>query len=197
MAKKFDAQQREAIDALGTNVLVSASAGAGKTGVLVERLTKRTVIDHVSISRIAAMTFTQAAAEEMKKRLAGRLNEEYAAATDEKEKQFLASQLAGLSSADITTIDSYCLNIITKYYSTIGLDPKTTTSILDEGTANTYRRQAFDLVLTGLISSDPKNARLLLDFFSPRPENTDVLYDAVNSINAAAQAGMDPEAWYD
>ena len=69
MAKKFDAQQREAIDALGTNVLVSASAGAGKTGVLVERLTKRTVIDHVSISRIAAMTFTQAAAEEMKKRL--------------------------------------------------------------------------------------------------------------------------------
>ena len=197
MAKKYDAQQREAIDALGTNVLVSASAGAGKTGVLVERLTKRTVIDHVSISRIAAMTFTQAAAEEMKKRLAGRLNEEYAAATDEKEKQFLASQLAGLSSADITTIDSYCLNIITKYYSTIGLDPKTTTSILDEGTANTYRRQAFDLVLTGLISSDPKNARLLLDFFSPRPENTDVLYDAVNSINAAAQAGMDPEAWYD
>ena len=74
MGKRFDKQQLEAIETLGTNVLVSASAGAGKTGVLVERLTKRTVRDKVSISRIVAMTFTQAAAEEMKKRLAGRLN---------------------------------------------------------------------------------------------------------------------------
>ena len=107
MAKKFDAQQREAIDALGTNVLVSASAGAGKTGVLVERLTKRTVSDHVSISRIAAMTFTQAAAEEMKKRLAGRLNEEYAAATDEKEKQFEAKYKSEIKTAYTTEVQSY------------------------------------------------------------------------------------------
>ena len=61
MGKRFDKQQLEAIETLGTNVLVSASAGAGKTGVLVERLTKRTVRDKVSISRIVAMTFTQAA----------------------------------------------------------------------------------------------------------------------------------------
>ena len=115
MGKRFDKQQLEAIETLGTNVLVSASAGAGKTGVLVERLTKRTVRDKVSISRIVAMTFTQAAAEEMKKRLAGRLNEEYATAKTEQERLFRAGQLAGLSSADITTIDSYCLKIIRKY----------------------------------------------------------------------------------
>ena len=138
MGKRFDKQQLEAIETLGTNVLVSASAGAGKTGVLVERLTKRTVRDKVSISRIVAMTFTQAAAEEMKKRLAGRLNEEYATAKTEEERLFLAGQLAGLSSADITTIDSYCLKIIRKYYSTIGLDPKTTETILDEGTYSKY-----------------------------------------------------------
>ena len=76
MAKQFDREQKQAINITGTNVLVSASAGAGKTGVLVERLTKRAVTDRIRISRIVAMTFTQAAAEEMKKRLAGRLNEE-------------------------------------------------------------------------------------------------------------------------
>ena len=197
MGKRFDKQQLEAIETLGTNVLVSASAGAGKTGVLVERLTKRTVRDKVSISRIVAMTFTQAAAEEMKKRLAGRLNEEYATAKTEQERLFLAGQLAGLSSADITTIDSYCLKIIRKYYSTIGLDPKTIETILDEGTSSLYRRQAFDLVLAHLIETEPQDARLLLDFFSPRPENTDILYDAVCAINRTAQAGMNPEAWYE
>ena len=196
MGKRFDKEQLEAIETLGTNVLVSASAGAGKTGVLVERLTKRTVTDRVSISRIVAMTFTQAAAEEMKKRLAGRLNEEYSKADKQEDRLFLAQQLAGLTSADITTIDSYCLKIIRKYYSTIGLDPKTTANILDEGTSSLYRRQAFDLVLSNLIENQPDDARVLLDFFSARPENTDILYDAITSINNTAQAGMDPDRWY-
>ena len=197
MGKRFDKEQLEAIETLGTNVLVSASAGAGKTGVLVERLTKRTVTDRVSISRIVAMTFTQAAAEEMKKRLAGRLNEEYSKADKQEDRLFLAQQLAGLTSADITTIDSYCLKIIRKYYSTIGLDPKTTANILDEGTSSLYRRQAFDLVLSNLIENQPDDARVLLDFFSARPENTDILYDAITSINNTAQAGMDPDRWYE
>ena len=196
MGKRFDKEQLEAIETLGSNVLVSASAGAGKTGVLVERLTKRTVTDRISISRIVAMTFTQAAAEEMKKRLAGRLNEEYARADREEDRLFLAQQLAGLTSADITTIDSYCLKIIRKYYSTIGLDPKTTGNILDEGTSSLYRRQAFDLVLSNLIETHPQDARTLLDLFSARPENTDTLYEAVTSINNTAQAGMDPDSWY-
>ena len=196
MGKRFDKEQLEAIETLGTNVLVSASAGAGKTGVLVERLTKRTVTDRVSISRIVAMTFTQAAAEEMKKRLAGRLNEEYSKADKQEDRLFLAQHLAGLTSADITTIDSYCLKIIRKYYSTIGLDPKTTANILDEGTSSLYRRQAFDLVLSNLIENQPDDARVLLDFFSARPENTDILYDAITSINNTAQAGMDPDRWY-
>ncbi|MGM9941385.1 MAG: UvrD-helicase domain-containing protein [Bulleidia sp.] len=197
MAKKFDEQQRQAIEALGSNVLVSASAGAGKTGVLVERLTKRAVRDRVPISRIAAMTFTQAAAEEMKKRLAGRLNEEYAKSQDEQEKEFLNAQLASLQSADITTIDSYCLTIIRKYYSTIGLDPKTTSRILDEGTANIYKRQAFDTVIARYHNRKPEEVRNLLEMFSPRSEDFDTLFTSVMSINLTAQAGMDPAGWYE
>ena len=196
MAKTFDREQTQAIQITGTNVLVSASAGAGKTGVLVERLTKRAVQDKIPISRIVAMTFTQAAAEEMKKRLAGRLNEEYNKANDSVEKTFLKKQLAQLQSADITTIDSYCLTIIKKYYSVIGLDPKTTSNILDEGTATIYRKEAFFSALSSLQKSQPEEIKNLLIFFSPRSEDYDSLFSAVESINRNAQAGMDPSSWY-
>lgn len=196
MAKKFDREQTQAIEITGTDVLVSASAGAGKTGVLVERLTKRAVKDRIPISRIVAMTFTQAAAEEMKKRLASRLNEEYSKAEEESEKVFLKKQLAELQSADITTIDSYCLTIIKKYYSVIGLDPKTTTNILDEGTANLYRREAFFSVISDISESKPEQLQKLLIFFSPRSEDYDSLLSAIEAINRNAQAGMNPSAWY-
>ena len=66
---EWSLNQKKAIDALGRNVVVSASAGAGKTAVLTERLTKRVAIDHVPVTSILAMTFTEAAAAEMKSRL--------------------------------------------------------------------------------------------------------------------------------
>lgn len=196
MAKKFDREQTQAIEITGTDVLVSASAGAGKTGVLVERLTKRAVKDRIPISRIVAMTFTQAAAEEMKKRLASRLNEEYSKAETDEEKTFLKKQLAQLQSADITTIDSYCLTIIKKYYSVIGLDPKTTTNILDEGTANLYRKEAFFSVISDIQKNSPDQLQKLLIFFSPRSEEYDSLFSAIENINRNAQAGMAPSTWY-
>ena len=196
MAKQFDREQKQAINITGTNVLVSASAGAGKTGVLVERLTKRAVTDRIRISRIVAMTFTQAAAEEMKKRLAGRLNEEYRKATETEEREFLKAQLAQLQSADITTIDSYCLNIIKKYYSTIGLDPKTTGRILDGGTESLYKNQAFYRCLADMEKTESEKLTQLLIFFSPRSEDYSSLYAAVQAINQHAQASMNPEEWY-
>ena len=79
---RFDQEQTAAIEAVGRNILVSASAGAGKTGVLVARLKKRCIQDRIPLSRILAVTFTQAAAAEMKKRLAKELNEEYMNCTD-------------------------------------------------------------------------------------------------------------------
>ena len=77
MAMHFDAEQTEAINTKDTSILVSASAGAGKTGVLVARLMKRCVADRIPIQSILAVTFTDAAAGEMKKRLAKQLHAEY------------------------------------------------------------------------------------------------------------------------
>ena len=112
---RFDTEQTEAIQTTGTNILVSASAGAGKTGVLVGRLRKRCVEDRIPINRILAMTFTQAAAAEMKKRLAKELHTSFMNSQDPEEKEWLQKQITALATADITTIDSYCLTIIRKY----------------------------------------------------------------------------------
>ena len=71
---KFNNEQLKAINTTNQNILVSASAGAGKTSVLVERLIKRCIKDGIAINKIIALTFTDAAASEMKKRLSKSLN---------------------------------------------------------------------------------------------------------------------------
>lgn len=193
---QLDPQQQQAVDALGKNILVSASAGAGKTGVLVQRLKKRVIKDRVRVSRILAMTFTAAAAGEMKKRLASELHNAYSSSTNEEEKEWITQQLIELESANITTIDSYCLSIIQKYYSVIGLDPATTKNILSEGNVNLFKTAAYETALCTLIQKDETNTKDLLEYFSTRSEDYSSLQSIVNRINTHAQSVIDPTTWY-
>ena len=197
MPIQLDEQQYQAVNALDKNILVSASAGAGKTGVLVQRLKKRVVQDHVRVSRILAMTFTAAAASEMKKRLASELHSAFIQVTDEKEKQWLTQQLIELEASNITTIDSYCLTIIKKYYSVIGLDPATTQNILAQGSVTLYKQDAYQTALKELIDEDEQSAYYLLSYFSARAEDYSTLESIVHSINQHAQSMIDPELWYE
>lgn len=196
MALQLDNEQKQAVESLGSNILVSASAGAGKTGVLVQRLKKRVLVDKVRVSRILAMTFTQAAASEMKKRLALELHSAYTEADTEEMKSWILEQLIELEAADITTIDSFCLTIIKKYYSVIGLDPSTVTKILTEGSVNLFKKQAFYHCLNQLIEDDFVSAKELLEYFSSRSEDYDTLLKTVNNINNHAQSAIDPDSWY-
>ncbi len=193
---RLDEQQNQAVQALGKNVLVSASAGAGKTGVLVQRLKKRVVKDHVRVSRILAMTFTAAAASEMKKRLASELHNAFNEETDPSEKEWLTKQLIELEAANITTIDSYCLTIIKKYYSVIGLDPATAQTILSQGSVTLYKNAAYTTALEELIQKDESKSYELLNYFSPRSEDYASLENTINAINSHAQSTIDPSLWY-
>ena len=107
---KYSPQQQAAISSLGNNVIVSASAGSGKTSVLVARLCKLVLEDRVPIDRLLAMTFTKDAAGEMKDRL--RLSLEQATDMD---PDYVSQQLAFLETADICTIDSFCLSVVKNY----------------------------------------------------------------------------------
>jgi ATP-dependent helicase/nuclease subunit A len=118
---KWTDQQKRVIDARGGDVIVTASAGTGKTAVLSGRCVN--IISDKSICpdvwSILVLTFTDAAAEQMRSRIAGRLRDAFL----EKRDAHLRRQLMLLQSADISTIHSFCKRLITEYFYKLGLDP--------------------------------------------------------------------------
>ena len=121
MAKKWTDEQLKAIDTKNRNILVSAAAGSGKTAVLVERIINMiTGENSTDIDRLVVVTFTKAAAAEMKARIRNRLDD----MLDNNEADTnLLKQIALINNAHITTIDSFCLWIIKNHFSEIELDP--------------------------------------------------------------------------
>jgi ATP-dependent helicase/nuclease subunit A len=118
---KWTDQQKRAVDSRGGDVIVTASAGTGKTAVLSGRcvniISDRSICPDVS--NILVLTFTDAAAEQMRSRIAGRLRDAFL----EKRDAHLRRQLMLLQSADISTIHSFCKRLITEYFYKLGLDP--------------------------------------------------------------------------
>lgn len=115
-------EQQQVIDLRDRNILVSAAAGSGKTAVLVER-----IIAEISegdtpkdIDKLLVVTFTKAAAAEMRARIGKALEEKL---LEEPENQHIQKQASLLHTAQITTIDSFCQSIIKNYFHVINLDP--------------------------------------------------------------------------
>ena len=114
-------QQRSAIDENGS-ILVTAAAGSGKTAVLVERVIRKLKDreNPTSIDRLLIVTFTNAAAAEMRLRIEKRINEELETATDD---AHLFNQSLLLPSAQISTIDSFCINLVRENFEHFGIEP--------------------------------------------------------------------------
>ena len=179
--------QLKAVNESGSNILVFASAGGGKTTVLVERLLKRILKDHLSLNEIIAMTFTDAAAANMAKRLEKRLELEL---LKEPNNEFISQQIALLSNAHISTIHSFCLSILKEYYYVIGLKKSATENILDDGHRAIYLDDAVEKVLRQCDDLRELNA-----LFSTSAFNYDSLKMAILAIIEKADATADPIAW--
>ena len=115
----FTAEQRSAIFTRGTDLLVSAGAGSGKTSVLVQRIIER-VKQGGEVDRILALTFTKAAAADMRSKIDAALTAAAAAAPDD---LHLARQAALVGQAHISTIHSYCLELLRAQHYRVGLSP--------------------------------------------------------------------------
>jgi ATP-dependent helicase/nuclease subunit A len=111
--------QWDAIVTSGSNILIAAAAGSGKTAVLVERIIRK-ISAHADVDRLLVATFTKAAAAEMKDRIRLALEKELERQPD---SEHLRRQLALMNRASITTLHSFCLDVIRRYYPLIGLDP--------------------------------------------------------------------------
>ena len=120
--QKRTAEQIEAIYSSGQNILVSASAGSGKTFVMVQRIIDQ-LLRGVSIQELFISTFTVKAAGELKERLEKELSKQLKESSDEELKQHLAQQLAAIATADIGTMDSFTQKVLNKYGYLLGLAP--------------------------------------------------------------------------
>lgn len=192
---QWNPQQLKAITTKNKNVLVSASAGSGKTTVLIARLIDLVMKDHVSIDQILAMTFTEAAANEMKKRLAYELQQLYKTTTDDKERQYISTQLTNVQTAHISTIHSFCLSIIQEYYYTIGLHPKRVGNIMDNGLTVALQSEALNKAMQQEYEQQDPYFIALCEVCSSRVENNDTLERMIIQLATLASSKADPDTW--
>ena len=115
---KLTPMQEKAINHGKGNALVSASAGSGKTFVVIERIIRLIIEEGVGVDEILAVTFTKLAAQEMKDKLRSALTKKYLQEGDSRLKE----QLDLVSSSDISTIHSFCSKLIKKYFYVLGVD---------------------------------------------------------------------------
>ena len=143
MAVEFTKEQQKVIDLRDRNILVSAAAGSGKTAVLVERIIQM-ILDEkkpVDIDRLLVVTFTNAAAAEMRERIGRAIDRKLEQQPD---NAHLQKQAALLHNAQITTIDSFCLFVVRNHFEEISLDPNF--RIADEGEIRLLEKDTEDAV---------------------------------------------------
>ncbi len=168
---RFTDDQQKAIDLSGDSLLVSAAAGSGKTAVLTERVVRKLTGDNpVMLDRLMILTFTNAAADEMKSRINARLRERLVQTPND---SVIKEQLSLLPSAQISTIHSACLGIVRENFEKLGIDPRF--SVGDEARLPLEK------------------ADTLYEFIEELYENIDTDPDAKTVINAMVRGRDDNE----
>ena len=144
MGVTFTQEQQKVIDLRNRNILVSAAAGSGKTAVLVERIITRLTKDErpLNVDELLIVTFTEAAASEMKERIHSAIEK---ALENEPDNVHLQRQATLIHQAQITTIHKFCLSVIRDYFHTIDLDPGF--RVGEEGELKLLKRDVVENVL--------------------------------------------------
>ena len=202
MAKWTEAQSRAIYEPpKDGNILVSAAAGSGKTAVLVERLAQMVTRaeNPVPIDRVLVVTFTEAAAAEMKERIIKRINEAQLTASkngDTAAAAYLREQMHLTASADIATIDAFCLGVVKNNFHILGIDPNFT--IMDKSGGDILKDDTLTELFDSLYSSEDNHEketfeRLVKMFASNRDDEG--LKSIVLKIYDALQNFADPLGW--
>ncbi len=188
MSRAWTAEQIEAIETTDTCLLVSAAAGTGKTAVLVERVIRRLTdpIAPVDVDRLLVVTFTEAAAHEVRARVREALHREVAARPE------LQGQLALVDRAWISTLHSFCLRLLRKHFYLLELDPLF--RVAGEEEALLLRLQAIDEVFE---SRYDRGTEAFLDLVAAYagPGGDRRLKRLVLDLHAFAVTQPDPEGW--
>lgn len=185
--------QKKAIFHHGHDILVSAAAGSGKTTILIERIIEL-LKNGENVDNLLVATFTDAAAKEMKDRLVNRIKEMVSSGElDQEQQQHMQSQIYKVSVANISTLHSFCLSVIKKYYYVIDLDPNFRL-LADETEGSMLRDQAFDNVRTQYYAAGDLDFIDLTENFS-NDKNDDGLWDTISRLYNFAITNEDTNRW--
>ncbi len=194
-------EQNEAImgDTGAGNILVSAAAGSGKTAVLVERVLRKIITGATSVDRLLVVTFTEAAAAEMREKIIKSISDEIENGDRSREElRMLKNQVRLAESADIMTIDAFCGRVVRNNFHVLGTDPNA--AVIDSAMMEMLRAEAVGNVFDSLYrTDDPEEqarfSRLIEAYASDR--NDDGLEKLIYSVYGFISSFAEPEKWLD
>ncbi|MDR0817893.1 MAG: UvrD-helicase domain-containing protein, partial [Clostridiales Family XIII bacterium] len=182
--------QREAIELRDSNILVSAAAGSGKTAVLVERIRRLVIDEKIPFTSMLVVTFTEAAASEMKQKLVDSAN----ATLEETGDTWLRNQLRGIGSANISTFHAFALSILKRYYYLIGMEPAF--NVLDDYRSEFLKGEAMDLLFDETFDGDAGELTKLLRRYAT-PRNEDAVRGMIGDAYEFIRNQPEPFGWLD
>lgn len=186
----WTSQQQDAINSTGRSVIVSASAGSGKTAVLVERVINQIINEenHIPADRIIIVTFTNNASAELRQRLNLRIQEEITKSSD---SRFLLHQYTLFQNAKISTIDSFCFDIIRN--NAEKLDITSGFTVLEGTKEEVMKNQAADDTLELWSKSKPEKYNILYDRFCLKDDSG--IKNLIKEIDKFLESIPNREIW--
>ncbi|MBR1573143.1 MAG: helicase-exonuclease AddAB subunit AddA [Lachnospiraceae bacterium] len=191
---KWSPEQQSVIDARNENVLVAAAAGSGKTAVLVERIVNRITDERnpIDIDRIVVVTFTKAAAAEMRERILSSIQKKMESMSEtDPLYNHMCKQAVLIHNARITTIDSFCGYIVKNYFYEIELEPNY--RIADSGEQKLLSKDAMEEVMEAEYAK--ADNELFLKMVDGYGDNQ--IREFVEQIHGRAQSYPWPQEWLD
>jgi ATP-dependent helicase/nuclease subunit A len=195
---KLTDSQRAAIDYRGSNLLVAASAGSGKTEVLARRCVALIAdpAQPCDVERLLVVTFTRAAAAELRVRIARMLREAAEQSAAAGPRAHLRRQELLVETADIGTIDAWCGRIVREHFAQAGIDVGF--SVLGEQDAILLRREVLDALFDGIHRGDEPLAGEVRAWLARAPTpGDDFLRALVARLSAFREHLVNPDAWFD
>ncbi|MDF2871832.1 MAG: hypothetical protein K0R05_3407 [Anaerocolumna sp.] len=184
-------EQKKVIETRNKNLLVSAAAGSGKTAVLVEHIINRITEEGIDIDRLLVVTFTNAAAAEMKERIRKAIEDKL---LNDPDNANLHRQAALVHSAQITTIHSFCLSVIRDNFQSLPIDPSF--RIAEEAELTLIKSDVLEELLEACYEEGREDFLAFTESFGGG-KTDDGIEDLILNIHQFSMSAPWPEDWYD
>ena len=187
-------EQKQAISRNKSNILVAAAAGSGKTAVLVERIINKILNEKIDIDKLLVVTFTNAAASEMRERILNAIYKKIDESENEEEIQNLQKQVVLLNKASICTIDSFCLDVVRNNFFEIDISPNF--RIADTAEIELLKQEVLDELFEEKYEEKNEDFQKLIKTYTSYRDDTP-LKDLILKIYSYISSSPYPKKWLD